>query len=254
MRSLRQQVEDALYYLERPTPKEGDREKAIDILSSIARGKKAGAALVKAIRESNPTTNAAGVPWGSLKGLVLVIAIGHEPGAGASGERAWNGKLAKSMKKVLELCGATVYIYFHKVKSYSARQNKLGDYCDLVGAFACWELHYDAYHKPSANGHHFKYLGAKKWALYTQEEWANHYPHSVARNSYGDGPGLHHATSGNGSGFVKRMPCWALLPEPFFNSNDAEREFFKPRIDEIAIIYCIGLARFANFKSLNNAK
>lgn len=243
-----QQIEDALYYLERPGQAPGDEEKAINILSHIARGKKGGAALVKAIRESKPNTSTGLTAWKSLKGLVLVIGIGHEPGGGASGERAWNIKLARAMGTLLESYGATVHIYFHKVKNYRVRQERFAEFCEEVGAWACWELHYDAVKNPAARGHHFKFRGARELAVFTQEEWSNRFPQSVARNSYGDGPGLHHATSGNGSGFLHRMPCWAMLPEPFFNSNPAERAFYKSLIDEIAFVYCLGMARFAQFK------
>jgi N-acetylmuramoyl-L-alanine amidase len=245
MKTLRQQVADALWYLERPGQSPGDEAKAIEILGTVARGRKGGDELVKKIRESEPTINPSGVPWQSLKGLVLVIGIGHEAGGGASGERTWNTKVAKVMKGILESHGAIAHIYFHKVKSYTLRQNRFAAFCKKVGAFLCWELHYDAFTKASANGHHFKYRGAKKFAVFTQEEFSQHYPQSVARNSYGDGPGLHHALKGNGSGFLKKMPCWAMLPEPFFNSNPAERAFFKPKINEIAFVYCIGATRFA---------
>lgn len=245
MKTIKQQVADALYYLERPGQAPGDEAKAIEILSHIARGKKGGAALVKAIRESKPTIDLSGVPWKSLKGLVLVIGIGHEPGGGTSGERTWNIKLAKIMKGILEEYGAIVHLYYHKVKSYTTRQKRFADFCKKVKAFLCWELHYDAFAKASANGHHFKYLGAKKFASFTQEEFSQRFPQSVARNSYGDGPGLHHATRGAGAGFLRKMPCWAMLPEPFFNSNPAERAFFKPKLNEIAFVYCVGAARFA---------
>lgn len=248
VKTVKQQVQDALWYLKRPGTSPEDEAKAIEILSHIAGGRVAGPKLAKAIESTTPPLDASGVPWGSLNGLTLVIGIGHEPGGGTSGEREWNTKVAKEMQTILESHGATVHIYFHKVKSYKVRQQRFAAFCKKVGAFLCWELHYDAFRLPSANGHHFKYRGAKKWAVFTQQEFSKRYPQSVARNSYGDGPGLHHATSGNGSGFLRAMPCWALLPEPFFNSNPAERAFFKPRIGEIALVYCIGAARFAKSK------
>ena len=251
MKTKIQQIEDALWYLERPGQSPGDEAKAIEILSHIARGRKGGAELVKAIQTATPASqDPDDVPWQSLESLVLVIAVGHQPGGGTSGERTWNTKLAKAMKTLLESHGATVHIYFHKLKSYGARQRALAAWIrkNAKSAFLCWELHYDAVKNPAANGHHFKYRGAKEWAVFTQEEWSQQYPQSVARNSYGDGPGLHYALSGNGSGFLEEMPCWALLMEPFFNSNPAERTFYKPRIDEIAFVYCVGAARFAQFK------
>lgn len=250
MKTIKLQIEDALRYLERPGNSPEDVRKAIEILSHLARGKKGGDDLIEEIKSSKPSLQEGNIPWGSLNGLELVIAIGHEPGGGTSGERTWNTKLAKAMKVILDKYGAIVHIYYHKIKSYGARQRALASWIrnNVKSAFLCWELHYDAVKNPSANGHHFKYRGAKQWAVYTQDEWSNQYPHSNARNSYGDGPGLHHATSGNGSGFLKEMPCWALLTEPFFNSNPSERSFYKPRIEEIAFVFCAGAARFAKAK------
>ncbi len=245
---ITQEIENALWYLKKPGQSLSDETKAIEILSNICRGKNGGPELVKAIEESSPTVDLANVPWDSLNGLVVVVGVGHEPGGGASGERVWNIKVAKAMKAILEQHGAIAHVYLHKIRSYSARQACFAEFCKKVGAFLCWELHYDAVKNPAARGHHFKFRGAKKFATYTQKEFSQRFPQSVARDSYGDGPGLHHATSGNGSGFLRAMPCWALLPEPFFNSNPSEKAFFKPRIDEIAEIYCIAAARFARSK------
>jgi len=245
-KTIQQQIEDALWYLERPGQSPGDEAKAIEILAHIARGKQEGPKLIEAIRSSNPAANDKNSVWQSLKGRVLVVAVGHEPGGGTTGERAWNTKLAQAMKALLESKGAIVHVYFHKLKSYGARQRALAGWikANVPEAFICWELHYDAVSNKTVSGHHFKHLGAKELAQFTQEEWVANYPQSRPRY---DG-GLHHATNGNGSGFLSAMPCWAILTEPFFNSNPAEAAFFKPRIEEIAQIYCIAAARFAKFK------
>tara|TARA_R110000772_G_scaffold268565_1_gene396205 strand:- start:3836 stop:4627 length:792 start_codon:yes stop_codon:yes gene_type:complete len=258
-RSIQQQIEDTLWYLERPGQARGDEAKAIEILASIARGKKAGAALVDSIRRAKPTLEKplspwrskapwwSNAPWASVKGLTMVIAVGHEPGGGATGERAWNTKLAQAMKAILEGHGVTAHVYFHKLKAYGARQRALAAWikANAPEAFLCWEIHYDAVANKTVSGHHFKYFGAKDFARLTQEEWVANYPQSRPRYD----AGLHHATSGNGSGFLSAMPCWAMLAEPFFNSNAAEAAFFKPRFEEIAYVYCVAAARFAKLKN-----
>ena len=246
-----QQIEDALWYLERPGQAVGDEEKAINILASIARGKKGGAKLVKDIRESKPTLDLSTVPWSSLYGLELAIVIGHEPGAGAEGERVWNKKTAAFMKRILERHGAKVIIFEHKWRAYTRRQNVTMARIEAVlpDCFIVWELHYDGYKpRPEASGHHFKYRGAKMLAVYTQQGFSNQYPQSKARNSYGHGAGLHHCTSGDGAGFLQKAPGWAILTEPFFITNPAEKAFFKDKHEDIAMIYCIAAARFAKLK------
>jgi len=80
MKTIKQQVEDALWYLNRPGQSPQDEAKAIEILSHIARGRNQGPALVKAIKEATPALqDPDDVPWGSLDGLELVIAVGHQP-------------------------------------------------------------------------------------------------------------------------------------------------------------------------------
>lgn len=246
-KTIKQQIEDALWYLKKPGQSQEDENKAIEILSDIARGRKGGAALVETIEQAKPAFDTSGVPWGSLKGAELVIVIGHEPGGGAVGERTWNKKCAKHMKHILEIYGAKVFIYEHKLKSYGARQDAMAHWVrqNVPNCFIVWELHYDGYKpKPSAAGHHFKYRGAEKLAVFTQEEFSSRYPQSRPRFSNG----IHHATSGNGAGFLRKAPAWALLTEPFFITNPAEKAFFKDRHGEVALVYCVAAARFAQYK------
>ena len=247
MKTLKQQIEDALWYLERPGQTEDDETKAIEILATIARGKKNGEKLVKAIQESEtPNERLHKTPWLSLEGLEIAVVPGHEPGGGAQGERTYNKKVGRFMKAILELHGAKVFYYEHKLKSYGARQRAMKKAVKgaLPDCFIVFELHYDGYGKPVPSGHHFKYRGAKELAVFTNEEFENRFPQSRARYDNG----LHHCTSGDGSGFLRESPGWAILTEPFFITNPAEKVFFKGREEEIAEIYCVAAARFAKFK------
>ena len=251
IKTVRQQIEDALWYLERPGHFTHHKSRAIEILSSIARGSKRGKELVDAIRASPPEGfSDASVPWGSLKGVEIAVIPGHQPGGGAQGERIYNKKVARFMQSICESKGATIFYYEHKIRAYGARQDDMRTAVKaaLPNCFMVHELHYDGYKpRPEAAGHHFKYRGAKKLAQFTQEEFLSHFPQSHAR-SWNAAPGLHHCTSGNGAGFLKKAPGWAILTEPFFITNPAERAFFKGREEELALIYCIGAARFANYK------
>ena len=188
-----------------------------------------------------------GEPWGSLRDKQIAIVVGHQPGGGAVGERSYNKKVANHMRSILATYGAEVFVYEHSIKSYGARQRamKAAVAEALPECFVVFELHYDGYlPRPSAAGHHFKYRGAEALAKFTQQEWVRRFPRSRPRFD----KGIHHCTSGNGSGFLREAPGWAILTEPFFITNAAEKAFFANRHREIANVYCHGAARFAELK------
>lgn len=241
---IKQKIELALYHLKNPLSCSKDKNVAVEILSKLVKGKRSDEFIENLTMASSPYPRDIEKTLSPLQNRTFVIAVGHEVGAGALGERTWNKKLAKEMAAVMRSIGAKVFIYEHKIKSYSKRQNELAIFCKSVGAFLCWELHYDSFKNKSVAGHHFKFLGAREWAEFTQQEWAATYPQSRARFS----KGVHHCKTGAGAGFLRKMPCWALLTEPFFNSNKIEGEFYKPRIKEIAMIYCVAAAKYVNLK------
>lgn len=188
-----------------------------------------------------------GDPWGSLQDKEIAIVIGHEPGGGAEGERSYNLKVANHMRSILATYGARVFVYQHSIKSYGARQRAMNEAvaAALPECFIVFELHFDAYiPRPEASGHHFKYRGAEALARFTQQEWVRRFPRSRPRVDNG----LHHCTTGNGSGFLKEAPGWAVLTEPFFITNSEEKSFFANRHKEIADVYCTAAAQFAELK------
>ena len=182
----------------------------------------------------------------SLNGVEVAIVIGHEPDGGAEGEREYNKRVAFHMSQMLRAAGAKVFYYEHTLKPYGARQKAMRKALrqSVPNCFIVWELHYDGYNDRSVAGHHFKYRGAKELAEFTQREFANRFPKSRARYD----AGLHHCTSGSGAGFLKAATGWAILPEPFFITNDDEAKFFEGKEKEIAEIYCIGGAKFTQLK------
>jgi len=188
-----------------------------------------------------------GEPWGSLREKQIAIVVGHQPGGGAAGERNYNLKVANHMRSILATYGAEVFVYEHSIKSYGARQRamKAAVAEALPECFIVFELHYDGYlPRPEAAGHHFKFRGAEALAKFTQQEWVRRFPRSRPRFDNG----IHHCTSGNGSGFLKEAPGWAILTEPFFITNAGEKAFFANRHKEIADVYCHAAARFAELK------
>jgi N-acetylmuramoyl-L-alanine amidase len=238
-RSIEQQVRDGLYFLLKPGQSPEDEEKAIEILSTIGFGKCEAAARVEAIKVAHPDPDG-GIPWHALAGKTIAVIPGHEPGGGAEGERVYNIKVAEHMGEMLRDAGAIVFDYRHKLKGYSARMAAMRR--AMPECFACVELHYDAYSpRPEAAGHHYQYIGGKNLAAMARDEFQRRFPQSMARRDNG----IHYNPAGRGSGFMKNCRGWGLLTEPFFITNPAEREFFKHRQFDLALVNCIALAKFA---------
>ncbi len=240
-KSLKDQVADALWYLKKPGTSPDDEAKAIDILSSIAFSKpKASVELKKIQKASLPSIK------GSLKGIEIALVIGHEPGGGASGERSWNIKCAKFLKRKLEKRGASVIIYYHKIRSYSARQNAMRSAVKRLqpNNKICIEFHYDAVSSKYPNGHHFQYVSTKGKLLASafRDQWQKRYPQSRTRRG---STGIYKNTKGNGAGFLKKAPGYATLLEPFFRSNPAEWAFFKDKHEEVSSVYDAAIVQFS---------
>ena len=223
---LHKSITDALYYLRVVD----DTSKAIKILS--ARSQETQRPI---LAPSSPTLDE------NLRGMQIAVVVGHEPGGGAKGERAWNIKVAKEMKIIGDLAGANVQIFHHKLKSYGARQAAMAKRIKKFDPDAVLELHYDSYPKrPSAHGAHFQYRGAENLAFAMRDEWHNAFPDSKLLRE----EGVMKNMRGNGAGFLRAMPVWAILCEPFFISNPEEAEFFKYRWVDVAETYLWGIARW----------
>jgi N-acetylmuramoyl-L-alanine amidase len=177
---------------------------------------------------------------GTMKEIALIV--GHEPGGGARGEREYNIAIANIMRDTLESQGHKVYIHYHKTKSYGRRQTEMRDAVmeELPHCAVCVELHYNGYHDPSANGHEYLYRGSRKLAEAFRNDFQAEFPWSKARRN----SGILHQPTGNGAGFLKKAPAWAVIVEPFFESNEKENEYFTGHQTKLADCYCKSLNHF----------
>ena len=113
--------------------------------------------------------------------------------------------------------------------------------------FVCVELHYDAVSWSSPNGHHFQYLGSKELATCFAQTWQKRFPQS---NPRGDNKkGIKYNPRGNGAGFLRKAPGWAVLTEPFFISNPQEKEFYKDKHKEVGGCFVLSIAKFCKLKT-----
>ena len=236
-RSKFQQVKDALYYFKKPEP---DILKGVGILEDIV-PKDVVAKIIKI-----PTASKNALNLTQLKGIKLCLWVGHQPGGGAQGERAWNIKLAKTNKAMVEANGGECRVYYHKLAAYGARQDAmrarmLKDIEAGWKADLCLELHYDAVKRESASGYHFQYRGFKQAAIYFRDRFGAAFPNKRRHRDNG----ILHNVRGNGAGFLKKCPVPAILCEPLFRSSPTEWAFFKDKHEEVATAYLLACADFA---------
>jgi N-acetylmuramoyl-L-alanine amidase len=166
-----------------------------------------------------------------LQNQEVALVVGHPDGEGAIGERDYNTSLAYKMADLLESRGATVYIHWHHISSYGARQREMRRAVKekLPDCACCIELHYNAYHKESAHGHEWFYRGSRRLAQCFESRFSKALEWSKPRSG-----GVKQHTSGDGAGFLEQAPAWACLLEPFFITNKAEKQFFENHQDELA--------------------
>jgi len=265
MKTKIQQVADALYYLNKDGTSPEDEAKAIKILTSVVRSS-LPEITSRQLADITKVPEKRTIQFGEFSwmlGKEIAIVIGHERPkkakngqkgwghGGAKGERVYQLKVAKIMKRILEEMGAKVLIYQHRLRAYGARQDAMRAAVKnkLPNCSVCIELHYDGYKpRPAASGYHFQYLGAKKLASAIRDRFKAKFPHKRPR---GDGrSGIMKNTRKNGAGFLRKSPAWAVLVEPFFITNPAEKSFFSDKHEELAEIYCLGISDF--IKTLNN--
>ena len=172
----------------------------------------------------------------------IALIVGHEPGGGAEGERAYNIKVRAHMASVLAFLGLDVLLYDHKIRSYGARQNAMAAAVKAAqpNNKICVELHYNDVDDPQANGHQFHYNAKEPLARCFANEFQRKFPNSRPRQD----KGIFHTPKGDGAGFLIKSPGAAVLTEPFFHSNPKENEFFKDRQEEVAVAYCAAIEAY----------
>ncbi len=172
----------------------------------------------------------------------IALVVGHEPGGGAEGERAYNLIVQKSLKEMLEAEGFDVFAYVHELKSYGARQAAMAAAVNKAQPqnLICVELHYNDVDAEPANGHQFHYNACRGLAVAFASEWQKTFPSSRARQDRG----TLHTPTGDGAGFLRKSPGLAVLVEPFFHSNKIEWMFFRNKQKEVAEAYGRAIIQF----------
>ena len=175
-------------------------------------------------------------------GKQIAIVVGHEPGGGAAGERAYNLKVQSYIDSQLRAAGFDVFCYTHTLKPYGARQTAMASAVKKAQPqnLICVELHYNDVDTPQANGHQFHYNASKGLAVAFAKEWQKTFPQSRARQD----KGTYHTPSGDGAGFLIKSPGLAVLVEPFFHSNPTEWAFYKDKHEAVAAVYSRAITNF----------
>ena len=182
----------------------------------------------------------------NVAGRKIAIVVGHIPGGGAKGhkiiERDFNMEVARHMLKDLADNGADVQVYYHAIRHYGKRQDRLRKNilrqqgkCDIV-----IELHCNAFSSGSAKGAEYLYRGYKNLALCFAKSQKEMWPSTALRRS----GGTYRKTSGNGAGFLLKAPGPAVLTEPFFLSNKGEADIYRGNEEKLADCYCLACDDF----------
>ena len=168
------------------------------------------------------------------------LVIGHEPGGGARGERAWNIKVADSLKCKLKCLGIDSIIYEHRTKSYHKRCLEMRDCAKIHNPDCVLLMHYNSFSDSSANGHEFHYRSFPHFAKAIRDAWQERYPWSRPRQNNG----ILKNVSGRGSSMIRLAPAPACLTEPFFESNSKERSILIDDFHGVAEVYAKGIFNF----------
>lgn len=162
-------------------------------------------------------------------GQEIAICIGHtasDKGIGAQSkfaeikdENKWNEEIAFLLRNILIRQGASPKIYYRKdadyntfVISQSKEMRAAQPNCKCA-----IELHYNAADAPAAKGCEFLCYSTSgaRWA----RELADAYEVQFTGMKMRRDNGVYKISSGNGVGWLKRVPPPAVIAEPFFSSN-----------------------------------
>lgn len=177
-----------------------------------------------------------------LTGKNICLVVGHEPGGGAEGERAWNFTVAQIMAGKLEARGAEVFIYEHQARGYAQRcqEMRAGVLKHMPDADCILLLHYNSFSDTSAHGHEFHYRGSLALAEAMRDSWQSEYLWSQPRQNNG----ILLNRNGRGSKMIKLAPAACCLLEPFFESNPGERERLFSDTYGVAEAYIDGITTY----------
>ena len=235
MNNDEQKIKDSLSYLNKVKSKDSNFLRGVQILRSIFSSKSKHPEI-----ENLRLQISALAHYAEGKGLAIII--GHEKFGGAKGEWSYNQLVATHIDIICSEFGIDNYTHTHKLKAYTARQKAMAEAVkkNQPSNFVCTELHYDAVDDATVNGHHYQYRGAKDLAQHATDIHSETFPQSKKRQS----AGIKYNVKGNGAGFLRISPGWAMLTEPFFITNKNEAEFYKNKHKTIALMNVLAFLRF----------
>jgi len=190
---------------------------------------------------------------------VVVLAIGHsrkirgrlDGGAvsvvGKVSEWSYNSDLSLLMADYLRNQGLEVIIISdYKGAGYSKAMEWLSGNVRSIGADCAVELHFNSA-TPSANGHEWIYEAGDDEGKRLAESIKESYSAAVASNikfrRY-----IAATKKDNGFGFVSKMPCPAVVLEPFFGSRSYDWRYASSNKKTIAEGMAKGIATFLKNK------
>lgn len=190
----------------------------------------------------------------SANGQEIAICIGHTVSGKGSGapnkyaaikdEHKWNEEVAFMLRDILIRRRASPKIYYRTDGGYSTfvmNQSKEMNTAQPNCKCAI-ELHYNAAENPKAKGCEF--LCYSNSGARMARELVGAYKAQFSGMTLRRDKGVHRISSGNGVGWLKRVPPPAVIAEPFFSSNKKEMIFFDARKQELAIAYAKGILDF----------
>lgn len=191
-----------------------------------------------------------------VNGQQIAICIGHTASGNGSGaqnkyalikdEHKWNEEVALLLRDILVSRGASPKLYYRTDSSYSVFINKQAQEMRAAqpNCKCAIELHYNAAGDPRANGCEFLCYSNSGASL--ARELVKAYKHQFSEMKLRRDNGVYRISSGNGVGWLKRVPPPAVIVEPFFSSNKQEMLFFDGKKHELAMAYAKGILNFVN--------
>ena len=173
-------------------------------------------------------------PVGEPRKQHLVLAVGHsranDNGAvacdGRTNEWTYNRALAHFIDLYLDDSIDVTIVDVYKGNTYSEAVMNLKLAVDPLDADLVVELHFNSYHKPSANGYEALYWHAstkgKDAAETFVETFERQYPNNLKR-----GPKPIQDNNQRGARFLRSLKAPCVILEPFFGSNPKEWEMFQ---------------------------
>jgi N-acetylmuramoyl-L-alanine amidase len=176
---------------------------------------------------------------------VIAVCVGHsrtwDRGAESidgTTERVYNADLAGRMVDRLASAGVEARV----IKAYPAAMRWLAGELRRLEATCAVELHFNWSHVGAATGHEWLYWGGSEpsrlMARCLNAAMKDAYPWHLARGVKAAG------AKDNGAGFLRSMPCPAVIAEPFFGSNRGDWETVAADADTLARELATGLIAF----------